>query len=56
MQKLCREIPRSEIDDIMRVHDKTGDGKLNFAEFKAIFFDGKDLDEEDLLIGHEGAV
>jgi len=29
----------------MRVHDTSGDGKLSFEEFKAIFFDGKELDE-----------
>jgi len=36
-------------------HDKTGDGMLNFSEFKAIFFDGKEIDEgADAPFGVDG--
>jgi len=28
-------------------HDRTGDGMLSFVEFRAIFFDGKELDVEE---------
>ena len=45
MQKLGRQITMGEIDEIIRTHDKTGDGKLCFDEFRAVFFDGKAQEE-----------
>ena len=44
MQKLGREISQSEVLEMITKHDVNGDGALNFAEFKAIFFDNKELE------------
>lgn len=38
MQKLGRDINEQEIQNIVKAHDKTGDGCLSFPEFKSIFF------------------
>ena len=37
MQKLGKPIEREGIDKIISIHDKTGDGMLNFQEFIDIF-------------------
>ena len=42
MQKLGRQIEREEIEQIFAKHDLNHDGCLTYAEFKAIFFDGRD--------------
>lgn len=47
MQKLGREMDKAEIHDMIVQHDTTGDGCLSFPEFKAIFFDDKELEDED---------
>ena len=39
MQKFGKQVQRDEVQEIIAKHDKTGDGMLNFAEYKAIFFD-----------------
>ena len=39
MQKLGKQVNQAEVQEIIAQHDKTGDGMLNFAEYKAIFFD-----------------
>ena len=44
MQKLGREISQSEVLEMITKHDVNGDGALNFSEFKAIFFDNKELE------------
>ena len=46
MQKLGKEISRKEVHQMILKHDRTGDGMLNFDEFKAIFFGGKELDDQ----------
>lgn len=46
MQKLGKEIDRNEVHAMIAQHDRTGDGMLAFEEFKAIFFHGKELDDE----------
>ena len=45
MQKLGKEISRKEVHEMITQHDRTGDGMLNFQEFKAIFFGGKEMDD-----------
>lgn len=52
MQKLGKEISGREVHDMIVQHDKTGDGCLNFEEFKAIFFGGKDAEED--FFGRQG--
>ena len=47
MQKLGRQISRKDVHDMIVQHDKTGDGMLSFEEFKAIFFDNKDIEDPD---------
>ena len=44
MQKLGKEINRKDVQKIIAKHDRTGDGKLNFDEYMAIFFDEKELE------------
>ena len=39
MEKLGKQLQREEVQEIIAKHDKTGDCMLNFAEYKAIFFD-----------------
>ena len=51
MQKLGREISREEVHQMIQQHDQTGDGCLNFNEFKNIFFEGKEI--EDDLAGQQ---
>ena len=46
MQKLGREMDRKEIHEMILQHDKTGDGCLSFAEFKSIFFNDKELEDD----------
>ena len=46
MQKLGREMDENEIHDMIKKHDLTGDGCLNFNEFKAIFFNGQELEDD----------
>ena len=46
MQKLGRETTSKEVDEILKLHDKDGDGYMDFAEFKAIFFDDQELADE----------
>ena len=40
-----------EIEQIMNKHDRTGDGCLSFDEFKMIFFDGRELQEDESPFG-----
>lgn len=56
MQKLGREVPMEEIEKIITKHDRTGDGCLSFDEFKMIFFDGKELEDQpvDSPFGADG--
>jgi len=55
MQKLGKEIARKEVHAMILKHDRTGDGMLNFDEFKAIFFGGKELDDQpDDPFGRQG--
>ena len=54
MQKLGKEINRKEVHDMIAQHDRTGDGMLNFQEFKAIFFGGKEIEDGDILDGALG--
>ena len=49
MQKLGREMQIAEIHEMIVQHDKTGDGCLNYQEFKAIFFDGQEVDDNDFF-------
>ena len=42
MQKLGKEIDAEEVRQMIIKHDQTGDGCLNFEEFKNIFFEGKE--------------
>ena len=37
MQKLGKQVKREQVHEIIAKHDRTGDGMLNFDEFKAIF-------------------
>ena len=47
MQKVGREMTSAEVNEIIKKHDITGDGQLDFKEFKAIFFEGKELEDHD---------
>jgi len=40
----------AEVTEIIKRHDVTGDGQLDFSEFKAIFFEGKELEDEQETI------
>ena len=56
MQKLGKEITSKDVHDMIVQHDKTGDGCLNFQEFKAIFFGGKEIEESpDAMFGSGAA-
>ena len=39
MQKFGKQIERNVVENIIAQHDKTGDGMLNFDEYKMIFKD-----------------
>ena len=54
MQKLGKEISRKEVHEMITQHDRTGDGMLNFQEFKAIFFGGKEFENDDQPFGKDG--
>ena len=54
MQKLGREVPMDEIEQIIMKHDQTGDGTLSFAEFKLIFFDNKEPEAVEAPFGDDG--
>jgi len=54
MQKLGRQVPMSEIEEIIQKHDTTKDGCLSFDEFKAIFFEGQEPQEVDQPFGNDG--
>ena len=57
MQKLGKEIQRKEVHEMIAQHDRTGDGMLNFQEFKAIFFGGKEIDDfNETPFGLDGPV
>ena len=47
MQKLGRQITKQEIQQIISRHDLNGDGILDYEEFKNMFFDGKELEDEE---------
>ena len=42
MQKLGQNLSQQEVQGMVAQHDITGDGMLNFDEFKAIFFGGRE--------------
>ena len=55
MQKLGKEMDPAEVHQMIKQHDQTGDGCLNFDEFKNIFFDGKDdIDGDTTPFGKDG--
>lgn len=45
MQKLGREMDCGEIHQMIVQHDQTGDGCLSYVEFRAIFFNDKELED-----------
>ena len=47
MQKLGQTMRREQVSEMIQKHDVTGDGMLNFDEFRAIFFNNQELVEED---------
>ena len=54
MQKLGREISRDDVHTMLASHDTDGDGVLIFDEFKAIFFGGAELSDEEEGDDHFG--
>jgi len=57
MQKLGKDISEAEVTAMIKAHDKTGDGELAFHEFKAIFFHGKEMEEDEVApFGEDGPV
>lgn len=47
MQKMGKEISLQEVQEMIKQHDQTGDNVLNYEEFKAVFFGGKEIEEQD---------
>ena len=47
MQKLGKEISLREVQQMIDQHDMTGDKKLNYNEFKNVFFGGKEVEETE---------
>ena len=44
-----REITDAQLKDILSSHDMTGDGRLTFEEFKAIFFENVNMEMRNNL-------
>ena len=38
-----RDITDNQLNDILKNHDIVGDGRLNFEEFRAIFFENENM-------------
>jgi len=57
MQKLGKDITTAEVISMIKTHDKTGDGMLAFHEFKSIFFEGKEMEEDEIApFGDDGPI
>lgn len=37
----------TEVNKMIQQHDQTGDSALSYKEFKAVFFDGKELEDTE---------
>ena len=42
LKKMGRDISLQEIDEIMKKHDKSNDGVIQFQEFKEMLLDGEE--------------
>ena len=49
MEKFGKQIDRNSVKKIIAKHDRTGDGMLNFYEYKAIFKYSNEINYDELL-------
>ena len=55
MQKFGKSIEQAVVQKIIAQHDKTGDGMLNYDEYKMIFQDSNKIDLNKMQIGDQNA-
>ena len=49
MEKFGKQIDRNSVKKIIAKHDRTGDGMLNFYEYKVIFKYSNEINYDELL-------
>ena len=49
MQKLGKDMSLAQVEQMIKTHDETNDNRLSLQEFKHIFFDGKEIEEQEMF-------